>query len=401
MTSGRVLEWYVKPGQAVHRGDVIGLVDTDKGAIEIEVWEDAEVTEILAAPGTRADVGAPLLALRAPGGAEPVATKPPAETSRAAEKPAPVGPSAKEGPRNKSPDAATSPASDAKTGATTSPAPGARRVRVTPVAKRRAEELGLDPEKLEGTGPGGAVSLEDVESAAGAEAPASSATDEGDRRRAMRQAIAAAMARSKKEIPHYYLATSVSVEAALSWIERTNADRAPANRILAAALHLKAITRGLREYPELNGFWEGGTLRIAEAIHPGLAISLRGGGLVAPAIHDVLPKSLEEISAAIRDVVQRARAGRLRGSEVTDATITVTSLGDRGVDAVFGVIYPPQVAIVGVGTPAERPWAENGMLDVRRIAQVTLAADHRASDGHRGALFLDRVAELLQVPDSL
>ncbi|MEX1258266.1 MAG: dihydrolipoamide acetyltransferase family protein [Gemmatimonadota bacterium] len=396
MTSGRVLEWYVKPGQAVHRGEVIGLVDTDKGAIEIEVWEDAEVTEILAPPGTTADVGTPLLALSPPGTAEPV-TDAPSEIA--------AGPSR---PKAKTP-APKRP-----------PGPRARKVRVTPVARKRAEELGLDPESLTGTGPGGAVSLADVDAAAGTpegapaepsdavakpaaavEAPVAPSADEGDRHRAMRHAIAAAMTRSKREIPHYYLATSVSVERALDWIEKTNVDRAPADRILTAALHLKAVARALEEYPELNGFWENDSLRMADAVHPGLAISLRGGGLVAPAIHDVLARSLDEISAAIRDVVQRARAGRLRGSEVTDATVTVTSLGDRGVETVFGVIYPPQVAIVGVGRALERPWAESGMLDVRRVVQLTLAADHRASDGHRGGLFLERVAELLQTPESL
>ncbi len=380
MTSGTVIEWYVTPGQQVHRGDVVGLVDTDKGAIEVEIWEDGEVLEILAPPGTKTDVGAPLLALGTLGAAAAPVPEPP-KASPAHE---PVGAPAREG----------------------------RRIRVTPVARKRAEELGLDPEGIEGNGPAGAVGLADVEAAAEraghpqevetAQHPAgASASVEEDRRRAMRQAIAAAMARSKREIPHYYLATSVSVENALAWVGRANQNRPPDERILPVALYLKAVALALGDYPELNGFWEGGAFRPGNGIHPGLAISLRGGGLVAPALHDVALRSVEEITAAVRDLVQRARSGRLRGSEVTDATVTVTSLGDRGVETVFGVIYPPQVAIVGVGRVVERPWAENGMIGARRVVQLTLAGDHRASDGHRGALFLDRVANLLQSPEKL
>ena len=250
----------------------------------------------------------------------------------------------------------------------------------------------MDLEALTGTGPEGAVTLADVQAAEG---PGE------DRHRAMRQAIATAMTRSKREIPHYYLATTLSIEAALRWLEDTNRSSPPAKRILLASLYLKSVALALADFPELNGFWEEEAFRAAEEVHPGLAISLRGGGLVAPAIHNVSAKSLEEITTAIRDVVQRSRAGRLRGSEVTDPTITVTSLGERGVDTVFGVIYPPQVAIVGVGTVVERPWAEGGLVGSRRTVRLTLAADHRASDGHRVGLVLAQVARLLQTPEEL
>ena len=451
MTAGRVIEWYVEPGQTVRKGDVVGLVDTDKGAIEMEIWEDAEIADILAPPGTKAPVGSPLLALRAPGEkAEPsvppereVATEaaaPPVppeqervtdapEPEAAREEPVARGPAVEEAegrwhrPPRASPAARKRAADlgiDLKrvTGTgpqgaitladleqhaepedgpapPTSPAPTA-----TPVARRAAEVLGIDLEGIEGTGARGAITREDVERAAGKRAP-EPAGDEPDRHAAMRRAIAAAIARSKREIPHYYLAHTVPLENALRWLERTNRDRPPKERILQAALYLKAVSIALNEFPELNGFWEDDAFRPAEAVHPGLAISLRGGGLVAPAIHDVDEMSLDAITAAVRDLVQRARAGRLRGSEVTDATVTVTSLGDRGVETVFGVIYPPQVAIVGIGTPVERPWAEDGMIGVRRTAQLTLAADHRASDGHRGGLFLERVGDLLQTPEEL
>lgn len=136
-------------------------------------------------------------------------------------------------------------------------------------------------------------------------------------------------------------------------------------------------------------------------MHVGVGISLRGGGLVAPAIHDVADKKLDELMGDLTDLVARARAGSLRSSEMSDPTITVTNLGDQGVDTVFGVIYPPQVAIVGFGKPAQRVCVIDGGIRVVTTVQGTLAADHRASDGHRGALFLAAINELLQQPDLL
>lgn len=218
----------------------------------------------------------------------------------------------------------------------------------------------------------------------------------------MRQAIAAAVTRSKREIPHYYLWTHVELSRALRWLEARNADRPMEERILPAALMLKATALALRAVPELNGFWIDGALRPGDGIHPGVAVFLRGGGLVAPAILDADRKDLDTLMSELRDLVQRARAGGgLRGAEMTSATITVTNLGDRGVEGVLGVIYPPQVAIVGFGKIVERPWAEDGMVGVRPVVELTLAADHRASDGHRGSLFLEKIADLLQKPEEL
>jgi pyruvate dehydrogenase E2 component (dihydrolipoamide acetyltransferase) len=136
-------------------------------------------------------------------------------------------------------------------------------------------------------------------------------------------------------------------------------------------------------------------------VHLGVAISLRGGGLVAPALRGAHELDLDALMRALRDLVSRARAGVLRASEMTDPTITVTNLGDRGVESVYGVIYPPQVAMVGFGRISERPWAVEGLLGVRPLVVVTLAADHRASDGHDGARFLDSIARHLQHPEEL
>jgi pyruvate dehydrogenase E2 component (dihydrolipoamide acetyltransferase) len=217
----------------------------------------------------------------------------------------------------------------------------------------------------------------------------------------MRQAIAAAMSRSKREIPHYYLSETLDFTAASTWLEAWNQQQPPERRLLSAVLLLKATALALQAVPQLNGFYENGAFRPGPGIHVGWAIALRGGGLVAPAIHDVDRKSLPELMDALRDLVQRARAGGLRSSELTDPTVTVTSLGDRGAESVFGVIYPPQVAIVGLGRPVQRPWVVDGQVAARSLVSATLAADHRVSDGHLGGQLLAALQQALQSPGRL
>ncbi|HSN25021.1 MAG TPA: 2-oxo acid dehydrogenase subunit E2, partial [Kofleriaceae bacterium] len=217
----------------------------------------------------------------------------------------------------------------------------------------------------------------------------------------VRDAIAAAMARSKREIPHYYLAHTISMKRALAWLAEHNAHRPIQERVLPGALLLRAVSLALWEVPELNGFYVDGAFTPSEEVHLGTAIALRTGGLLAPAILDADDKPLDELMRELQDLVARARAGRLRSSELTSATITVTSLGDRGCEAVWPVINPPQVAIVGFGTIADRPWVEAGAVAAHPTVVATLAADHRVSDGHRGGLFLAAVDHLLQEPEKL
>jgi pyruvate dehydrogenase E2 component (dihydrolipoamide acetyltransferase) len=218
----------------------------------------------------------------------------------------------------------------------------------------------------------------------------------------MRKAIAAAMARSKREIPHYYVAEDIPLARALAWLQGENAKRPMAERLLPAALLLKAVAIALKRYPELNGYFRDGAFVPGARINLGVAISLRQGGLIAPALLDAGAKPLTQLMQELTDLVQRSRAGSLRSSELADATITVTNLGDQGAQAVFGVIYPPQVALVGFGRVTERPWAdEAGGLKLAPVVTASLAADHRVSDGHRGALFLRELADLLQHPEDL
>jgi len=398
MESGTMVEWLVKPGSEVRKGDVVAIIETQKGAIEIEIFEDGVISELCVREGDEIPVGAPLARLTRPGStvdtasSERTAAKPqvpPVETAEAMET---------SGRATELPDGEMPP--DAKAGT---------RARITPVARRRAAEAGIDPATLKGTGIDGSVTLADVEAASSAvrqksgtsETRAASSGRRGFDPVQMRQAIAAAMSRSKREIPHYYLASTIDMGPALAWLRMFNASRPPDRRLLPAALLLRATALALLEAPQLNGFWKDGTFIPSSAIHIGWAVSLRGGGLVAPAIRDVDTTDLPDIMVALRDMVGRARGGGLRSSELTDATFTVTSVGDRGADSVIGVINPPQVAILGFGRVADRPWVVDGQVVARPVAAASLAGDHRASDGHAGGLLLSAIDRFLQEPEKL
>lgn len=379
MEDGTLVEWLVKPGARVKHGDIIAVVETQKGAIEIEVFEDGVVAELVVAPGTRVPVGAPLARLEGgeAGGAEAPGGRPqPSQTPAAVP---------------------ASPAAPPPAPARSVPVPSdTSRVRATPAARRRAAALGLALDRLRGTGVEGAVRLADLP-AEPPPAPRRGGFDPAG----MRQAIAAAMGRSKREIPHYYLSQTLDMTPALQKLEAMNAGRAPPERLLPAAAMLRATALAVAETPAINGFWENGAFRPGEGVHIGWAVALRGGGLVAPAIRDADRLPLDALMAALRDVVRRARGGGLRGSELAEPTVTVTSLGDRGAESVLPIIHPPQVAIIGYGRIMERPWVVGGAVVPRRVATLTLAGDHRATDGHIGGLLLARIEALLLEPEAL
>jgi pyruvate dehydrogenase E2 component (dihydrolipoamide acetyltransferase) len=404
MEAGTLVAWRKQPGDALRRGDTLAEVDTEKGVIDVEVFHDGILDAILVPPGTRVPVGTALATIRAAG--EPsVATGAPVAAAPTAP---PVPP--------------TPPETGEVRPAAVPPGPPVYapaidlfgRLRISPSARRLARELAIDPQSVTGTGHEGAITRADIErAAAGAPAapsvaapvalplPPQVAPPAADRLERMRRTIAAAMSRSKREIPHYYLATTIDLQRATAWLAAVNESRPPETRLLAGVMLLKAAALAIREVPELNAVWEGDRVVVKPDVHVGVAISLRQGGLVILALHDTASRSLDELMEGLRDLTARARAGRMKSTELSDSTITVTSLGDRGVDAVWGVIYPPQVAIVGFGKIVERPWAVDGGLFARQVVMATLAADHRVSDGHRGGLYLDAVDRLLQEPEKL
>lgn len=436
MDAGTLVVWKVKPGDQVKRGDIIAEVETAKGIIEIEVFEEGVVDQILVSEGTKVPVGEMLAVIcSAKEMTIPVTPKRVVLEEKAAIKEIvseaqPVPPS-------------VIPAIP-------------ERARVSPLARKVAADLGVDVSTVHGTGPGGAITRADIEHAAQAretrvkpaamvaaapaelkpavsekppvvaappaqpeelvpkpaaeavrpiQGPVTPPLEEKrqpvDFQTAMRQAIAAAMSRSNREIPHYYLETHIDMSQALHWLEEENQKRSIKDRLLPVVLLLKATARALVDVPQLNGYWVEDHLEVSEAINIGFAINLRQGGLVTPAIHHVDLKSLDELREAVSDLIMRTRAGRLRSSEMTDSTITMTSLGDRGVEKVFGVIYPPQVALVGFGKTIQQPWVENGMIGIRPVLIATVAGDHRATDGHRGALFLEALNRYLQEVEKL
>lgn len=350
MTSGTLVAWRKREGDSVKRGDIIAEVETEKAIIEIEVYATGVIEKILIQTGERVPVGTPLALIRE---------------------------EEKETPS---------------------------RVRISPLARKVAEQKGIDLAKVQGTGPGGSITREDVEKAEGAKAeapPQPSAKTSSDRQLRLRQTIAAAMTRSKREIPHYYLSTSINMRTALEWVGQQNLIRPPAARLLYGVLLIKAVSLALKEVPELNAVWEKDHVVFKEGIHVGIAISLRQGGLVAPAIRETDRLTLDELMKKFSDLVTRARSGSLKSSELSDPTITVTSLGEKGVETAFGIIYPPQVAIVGFGKVVERPWAVEGNIISTQVITATLSGDHRVSDGHRGGIFLSAVDRLLQKPEDL
>ena len=363
MEAGTLIEWLVKPGDRVKRGDIVAVVETQKGAIDVEIYQAGVIAEIKVAPMTEVPVGTVLATLDVEGEAAP----PP--ESVAAPKPEVAAPM---------PEVAVV------------SAPPSSRAKISPRARELAADLGVAIETLTPTGADGSITVDDVQRAAARPAPAT----------AMREAIAAAMSRANREIPHYHLAHTVDIESALTWLEADNTKRTIADRVLPVALFVRAVARALREHASFGGWYDNGRFTPGPGVHIGLAVARRDGGLVNPALHDADAGSLSELMARIVDVTQRARSGALRASELSDATITITNLGDRGVDVVHPIIHPPQVAIVGIGTTCRRAWVVEDRVEPRRVVTLTLGADHRVTDGHQGARFLQRIAHHLAHPES-
>ena len=414
MEDGTFIEWHVRPGDSVERGQVVCVVETEKGAVDVEIWESGTVARLVAEPDQKIRVGG-LMGVLATAGEDWHAVAASARTAspEGAAAAAPVPPAA----RSAAPGVPA--AAPARTTTSTPAPPGIPgRYRASPAARKRAHELDVDLAMVVPAGTDGVISIADIEraaaiaaaakqppvvaEAAGAAVGATQAVAGVDEKQAaMRNAIATAMSRSKREIPHYYLGTEISVERAAAWLEARNAAVPIGERVLFAALELKAVALALRATPELNGFFVNGEFRPGAGIHLGVAVSLRGGGLVAPALHDADKLGLAELMSRLKDLLKRARSGQLRSSERSDPTITITNLGDLGVDNVYGVIQPPQVALVGMGRVSMKPWVKEGAVVPARVLHATLSADHRVSDGMRGARFLAELDRLLQQPEEL
>lgn len=382
MESGTLVEWTVAPGDTVKRGDIVAVVETQKGAIEIETFEEGTVSELTAELGKELPVGAPLAVILKPGEAPP--------------EPAPAEASEQAAAKPETPKAEPAPVAAAL------PQPGTNPM-ASPAARVRAHELGIDLTTLTGSGPGGVIVLGDVDGPA----PPSPQTvetpkDKGTPMEEMRKVIAAAMTRSKQTIPHFYLSETIDVDPAIRFLEARNADLPPTERILLGALFVRAATLAAEKVQAMNGHYSDKSgFQPSEKVNPAVAVALRGGGLVAPALMDGAAMTLQETMAGMRDLVARARAGRLRSSEMTMGTITISSLGDTGAEEMTGVIFPPQVALVGLGAPHIRPWVVDGEIVPRQVVTLTVSADHRVSDGRQVARFIAAFEDAIQKPEEL
>jgi pyruvate dehydrogenase E2 component (dihydrolipoamide acetyltransferase) len=449
MDKGTLTEWLVAPGDHVARGDIVAVVQTEKSDVEVEVFETGVVQALLVEPGTEVAVGTPLArigsgdATSAPPDAAPPPPPPalPPTVAPAPDVPAAGGPAGRHASVVLSPvlrhlaearhvdltavhgsgvggritradleetagdgEASVPPAPSP----TPPPSPAAGgRTPSSPLARRLAAARDLDLAAQHGSGPGGAVRARDLPEPGAPTRPvtptAPPATTSGspDRKAAMRTAIARLMSTANREIPHYHVTSTLDVGRATGWLSERNAAVAPGERILPAAMLLRATALAASEVPELNGWWVDDAFSPADHVDLGVAISLRGGGVVTPTIARADELALPELMAALRTLVSRSRRGNLRGSDLAPASITVTNLGEQGAEEVLGVIHPPQVALVGFGRPTDRVLAVDGEAVVRPTVRATLSGDHRATDGHAGSLLLAAIATHLDHPDQL
>lgn len=381
MEDGTLIEWRKKPGDSVKRGDIIAEVDTQKGLIEIEVFEEGTLAELLIKEGTKVPVGTVMALIN------PAAIA--LETKK--EEPIPLQPIEEK----KVPEIKEKISEEIH-------------LKASPLARRIASENSIDLSLIKGTGEEGAITKEDVELAISQQSEPQKSTGIeipvpekiSTPVETIRFAVAAAMSKSNREIPHYYLEKKIDMTLATAWLLEANKKRAVKDRLLPAVLLIKAVAKSLQDFPDLNAVWENG-LQPKKDINIGFVVSLRNGGIIVPALHQANVKTVDEIMTALNDIIPRARALKLRSSELSDSTITITNIGQDGVDTVYGVIYPPQVAIIGFGSVSEEAFAAHGMLGIRSVLNVTLAGDHRATDGLTGSRFLVALDKNLQNPESL
>ncbi len=383
MDAGTLTEWLKRPGDQVRRGDIIAVVETLKGAIEIEVFDDGILDAIAVEPGQKVPVGQVLALIRSPEeAARATRPVPPREAAAilAASGPALPGAGGKAAPTARG---------------TTISAAGGRGPKITPSARRLARQRGIDPRDVP-AGPDGIVGLREIERFEGGPwKPAVPRPEAGE----MRRAIATAMARANREIPHYYVSTTIDLKPLLDWLGRENARRPVERRLLYAAPLLRAVALSLGKFRELNGTFEGGEFQAADKAHVGVAIAVRGGGLMTPAILDTATHDVDALMQKLNDLVRRVRTGGLRSSELSMGTVTLTNLGENTADRILPIIYPPQVAIIGCGQIRDEPMVVGGKVVARKAMDVTVGGDHRVSDGRTGARFLNELASRLSRPE--
>jgi pyruvate dehydrogenase E2 component (dihydrolipoamide acetyltransferase) len=379
MDEGRIVAWHKRVGDPVAAGDVLFEVETDKATMEVESPTAGTLRRILFPADATAPV-ATVIALITETADEPL----PIDSSLVAQPPKPALRGGAQAPMGPSPTAARGPSeAEPPTGSSDDD-----RVRSSPAARKRAQELGVDISRISGTGPGGRVTLEDVEAASlSTSSPPSISKEKREPLSRMRRAIAERMTKSVREQPQYSISRDVDMTAANE--KRKAAGASYTDAIVAAA------AKALREHPRLRARIENGELVTSDAANVGLAIALDAGLLVA-VLRDADRKGVKELAAERERLEEHARAGKLAEHELTGSVLTVSNLGTMGIDRFTAIVNPPEAAILAVGRVADRVVAKDGVPAVRPIATLTLSVDHRVADGATAARYLSAVAELLE-----
>src|SRR6218665_1527242 len=392
MTEGKIVKWLKKEGDKISSGQAIAEVETDKSNLEVEAYDDGVLARIVVQEGQMAKVGAPIAFLAGKGGAKaaPAPAAAPAEAKAPASKPAPA-----EAPKGKAPVST----------------PGGR-LRASPLAKKIAQEKGLDLSQTQGSGPLGRIVKRDVE-AARSQAPVPAAAPRGKAAAAaapgvrpepkavpvssMRKVISQRMAEVKPGVPHFYLSVDVEMDAALKIREEA---KALESKVSVNDIIVKASAMALRRYPKMNVALQGDSILHFESVDVGIAVAIEDG-LITPIIRDADKKGLSAISAEARDLAERARKRALKPVEYTGGSLTVSNLGMYGIDSFIAVINPPQAAILAVGSVSDKVVVRDGQMVIRKVMTVTLSGDHRVIDGAIGAEYLRELKALLEHPINL
>jgi pyruvate dehydrogenase E2 component (dihydrolipoamide acetyltransferase) len=348
MDQGKLMLWKIKSGDDVKKGQIIATVETTKSAVEIESFREGKVLELVGKEGEELRVGSTIAIFDVQG-----------EEKKGSELP---------------------------------------RIKISPAAKKLASQMHVDLSKVKGSGSDGQIELKDVQTlvnqqAAPTSRPASVVN--------IREAIAMAMSRSKKEIPHYYLKTRIILDALLVWIDEKNKVLPAVERLMVPTVLMKGIIQAIKEYPMMNGYYVNGAFEAKESVNLGIAVALKSGGVLVPAIMSAESMDLARLNSSFQDLLIRTRKNELKNRELTEGTITVTNVGDLGSHEVFGIIFPPQVALVGLGRIHKSAVEDNGLIRSGFIIDVTLSADHRLTDGLLGSRFLAQIEKIFLNPTML
>ena len=403
MTEGVVAAWHKKVGDTVKSGEVLAEIETDKATMEFESFTDGVLLHIGVEKGKAAPVDSILAILGKAGEditkllSDAAASAPKEETK----KPEPVAEKVKEEPK-----AAPGPVTSATVATTSAPAkPAARsaansngRVKASPLAKRLAEEKGIDIARVQGTGDDGRVVKQDIEDFTGGAlygVPQIEAFEEVPVSQ-MRKTIAKRLSESLFTAPHFYLTIEMNMDRGMQVREAINAQIKP-EKISYNDLVVKAAAVALKKHPKVNSSWLGDRIRYNQHVHIGVAVAV-DEGLLVPVIRFADGKSLRDIGSEVRDLAARAKDKKLQPADWEGNTFTISNLGMFGIDEFTAIINPPDACIMAVGGIIEKPVVRNGQLAVGHTMKVTLSCDHRVVDGATGAAFLNTFKSFMEEP---